>query len=336
MIRYPKLPENYSIGITAPSSGIEIQLHYILHEVKRKFESNHQLIIGDSTYIQGKAKSAPSEIRAKELNTFLQSEEIDIVIPPWGGELAIEILDKIDFEGIRNKWILGYSDISVIMLPITLKTGIATAHGTNLVDLRGKYSDETTKKWENVLKTSPGESNTQYSSKQYQSKWNHNKITDYVFNFDKKTEWKSLSGNNLRIEGRLLGGCIDVIRHLVGTPFGNVKGFREENINNEPIIWYLENCELSPVDLRRSLVQMKFAGWFDGCNGILFGRTPISYDSQGYTVEDVYQDIADDLKIPVIYDIDCGHQPPQLTFINGAFAIVEYFDGKGIVEQRFI
>ncbi|MGY3814737.1 S66 family peptidase [Globicatella sulfidifaciens] len=336
MIRYPKLPANYSIGITAPSSGIEIQLHYILQEVKRKFESNHQLIIGDSTYTQDKAKSAPSEIRAKELNTFLQSEEIDIVIPPWGGELAIEILDKIDFEGIRNKWILGYSDISVILLPITLKTGIATAHGTNLVDLRGKYSDETTKKWENVLKTSPGESNTQYSSKQYQSKWDHNKTTDYVFNFDKKTEWKSLSGNNMRIEGRLLGGCIDVIRHLVGTPFGNVKGFREEYINNEPIIWYLENCELSPLDLRRSLVQMKFAGWFDDCKGILFGRTPISYDSQGYTVEDVYQDIADDLKIPVIYDIDCGHQPPQITFINGAFAIVEYFDGKGIVEQRFI
>lgn len=51
MIRYPKLPENYSIGITAPSSGIEIQLHYILQEVKRKFESNHQLIIGDSTYV---------------------------------------------------------------------------------------------------------------------------------------------------------------------------------------------------------------------------------------------------------------------------------------------
>lgn len=75
---------------------------------------------------------------------------------------------------------------------------------------------------------------------------------------------------------------------------------------------------------------MKFAGWFDGCNGILFGRTPISYDSQGYTVEDVYQDIADDLKIPVIYDIDCGHQPPQLTFINGAFAIVDILMEKGL------
>jgi len=47
-----------------------------------------------------------------------------------------EILEYIDFDAMPDKWILGYSDISLLLLAVTLTTGIATAHGTNLVDLR--------------------------------------------------------------------------------------------------------------------------------------------------------------------------------------------------------
>lgn len=84
---------------------------------------------------------------------MMSANHINIIIPPWGGELLIEILDKIDFEQIKNKWVVGYSDISALLLAITLKTGIATAHGTNLVDLRGEYSDDTTAMWQAVLST---------------------------------------------------------------------------------------------------------------------------------------------------------------------------------------
>ncbi|WP_414051412.1 S66 family peptidase [Macrococcus animalis] len=336
MIKYPILKDNFTVGVTAPSSGIDSNLHHLIDSVRKKFEPENPLIIGDTTFSQHKAKSDDAKTRADELNEFLQNDSIDIIIPPWGGELAIEVLDKIDYDALQIKWILGYSDISAILLAITLKTGIATAHGTNLVDLRGKFSDDTTAKWLTVLNTKPGDEVVQYSSTMYQSKWDHANPSDYVYNFDKETEWKSVNSQNIKIEGRLLGGCIDIIRHLVGTPFGDVTQFRDDYIDGEPVIWYLENCELSPADFRRSLVQLKYAGWFDNCAGILFGRTPINYDSGGYTIEDVYQDIFNELQIPIIYDIDCGHQPPQITFINGAYGIVEFEDGKGIVTQKFI
>ncbi|WP_414046476.1 S66 peptidase family protein [Macrococcus equi] len=336
MITYPKLTDDFSIGVTAPSSGVHPDLHHLIKAIKNKFEPKHQLIIGNTTYSQHKAKSADANIRAKELNDFLQNSDIDIIIPPWGGELAIEVLEKIDFEKIKNKWILGYSDVSIILLAITLKTGIATAHGPNLVDLRGKFSDDTTAKWLEVLNTQSGKSNIQYSSQMFQSTWNHEKPTDYIYNFDSHTKWKSIDNKNTELEGRMLGGCIDVIHQLVGTPYGDMNSFRKNYINNEPIIWYLENCEISPVELRRCLVKMKYAGWFDNCSGILFGRTSVNYDNNGYTIKDVYHDIANDLNTAVIYDIDCGHQPPQITFINGAYGIVEYNNGKGIVTQKFI
>lgn len=83
-------------------------------------------------------------------------------------------------------------------------------------------------------------------------------------------------------------------------------------------------------------MQMKLAGWFDACSGILFGRSQANHPVQDYTVDDVYQELAGELQIPVIYDVDCGHVPPQMTFINGAFAEVETENGKGSIRQHFI
>lgn len=67
----------------------------------------------------------------------------------------------------------------------------------------------------------------------------------------------------------------------------------------------------------------------------MFGRSEANKSVENYTVEDVYQDLTDELEIPVIYDIDCGHLPPQITFINGAYAEVEASGGKGTVLQYF-
>ena len=51
--------------------------------------------------------------------------------------------------------------------------------------------------------------------------------------------------------------------------------------------------------------------------------------------EDLHQDLSDELQIPIIYDIDCGHVPPQITFVNGAYGVVEVEDGKGTIVQYF-
>ena len=84
---------------------------------------------------------------------MIEDKNIDIIIPPWGGELLIEILEYLDFTKWKAKWVLGYSDTSVLLLAATLNTGIATAHGTNFVDLRGEYWDPTTAMWQKVLRT---------------------------------------------------------------------------------------------------------------------------------------------------------------------------------------
>jgi muramoyltetrapeptide carboxypeptidase len=336
MIQYPYIKKGATIGITAPSSGVQTELHEMIKLACSRMKSKgFNIICGDTVWTQDKAKSSPAKKRADEFNEMMNDDHIKIIIPPWGGELLIEILEDIDFEKIKNKWVLGYSDISVLLLAITLKTGIATAHGTNLVDLRGEYSDDTTAMWTSVLSTKTGESVLQHSSVKNQKEWQHNNPSPCVFNLTENTYWKTLSNDKVKLQGRLLGGCIDVIRHLIGTPFGDVKNFRKKYINDDPVIWYLENCELTTTDLRRSLVQMKLAGWFEQCSGIMFGRSDANIPVNNYKVEDVYRDLSDELEIPIIYDVDCGHVPPQITFINGAYAEVEVNDGKGTILQYF-
>jgi muramoyltetrapeptide carboxypeptidase len=336
MIRYPILNKNATVGVTAPSSGVGAQNAELIKLASSRLESKgFNVICGETVWTQEKAKSAPAKVRAQEFNEMMGSEHIDILIPPWGGELLIEVLEFIDFDTMKDKWILGYSDISVLLLAITLRTGIATAHGTNLVDLRGEYLDDTTAMWEAVLTTQVGDSIIQRSSNKYQEEWQHDAPTPYVFHLTEDTLWKTVSSGPVTMKGRLLGGCIDVIRHLIGTPFGDLRHFQEKMINNEPILWYLENCELNTVDVRRSLVQMKLAGWFDNCSGIMFGRSPANRPVENYTAEDIYAELSEELQVPIVYDIDCGHIPPQITLINGAYAEVEVTDGVGTVKQFF-
>lgn len=345
MIRYPMLQEGTTIGVTAPSSGVRPDMHGMLKQaISRMEQGGFAVSTGDTTWTQHKAKSAPAKLRADELNRMLQEERIGFVLPPWGGELLVEVLEYLDYDRIGEKWIMGYSDISVLLLAITLKTGLATAHGTNLLDLRGSQVDELTAKWHQALTTPAGGFFDQASSELHQIQWKERpegeeqeELEENVFNLTETTVWRSVSGGDVGLKGRLLGGCVDVIRHLVGTPYGDVKAFREAHIPGEPVLWYLENCELNTADLRRSLVQMRLAGWFENCSGLMFGRSPSNTPLDGYTAEDVYRDMADELGVPVIYDIDCGHQPPQLTLINGALAEVHFSEetGSGTVRQTY-
>lgn len=336
MIKYPVLKKGATIGVTAPSSGVPTELHELVNTAcLRLEEKGFHVLCGETVWTQKKAKSASALKRAAEFNEMMKNDDIQLIFPPWGGELLIEMLEFIDFDNIKNKWVLGYSDMSLLLLAITLKTGIATAHGPNLVDVRGEYADKTTAMWQQVLTAKKGDPVLQHSSEKYQKEWQHDKPTPYIFHLTEPTAWKAVSGDKVNIKGRLLGGCIDVIRHLIGTEFGDIENYKKQFTDGEPILWYMENCELTTADLRRTLVQMRLAGWFSNCSGILFGRSPANDPVNNYRVEDVYQDLANELQVPIIYDVDCGHVPPQITFVNGAYAEVELANGKGTVLQHF-
>nr|WP_124069936.1 S66 peptidase family protein [Filibacter tadaridae] len=339
MIRYPKpLQQGGTVGVTALSSGVKSELHHLLRKAAHQFEQRGYAVkLGETAWTSEKLTSAPGELRISEFMAMMGDEDIQVIIPPWGGELLLEILPAIDFGKLDPKWLIGYSDTSTLLLPLTLLTGIATAHGTNFVDLRSDKWDEVTSKFMEMLTASVGDTVIQQSSEKFQSEWQHTVSSEpYVFNLDTDTSWKTVDDMPVRFEGRILSGCIDTIRHLIGTPFGNVQAFRDNFIPNEKIVWVIENCEMNAPDFYRSILQLYNAGWFTHTSGIIFGRTAAGIAVDGFTDIDAMERLAELTGVPIVYDADIGHMPPQMTFVNGAFVEVEVASGKAVVTTKFI
>ena len=162
---------------------------------------------------------------------LLSDPEVSVVFPPWGGELASELLEHVDWAALRStapKWLLGFSDISTIQLPLTLVSGWATAHGTCLMDLVPTQTDPLTTAVLSVLSSDFRTAVVQRSSSFHQERWTDPALrVDAPFALTRRTEWKRLDRSSapLCIEGCLVGGCVDTVAGLAGTMYGDVPGF---------------------------------------------------------------------------------------------------------------
>jgi muramoyltetrapeptide carboxypeptidase len=339
-IRFPKpLKAGDLIAVTAPSSGVSgaalARLDLALEHLRRQ---GFRLIEGDCLRQQYKNASAARSARAAELVRFLHDADVAAIMPPWGGELAMELLPLIDFSALREiepKWLLGFSDISTLLMPLSLMAGWATAHGANLLDLATSKPDPLTAQVLAIL-SSDLQGLVQTSSSHYQLEWpNFAERPNAPLNLNQPTQWQRLDGKSERIafQGRLIGGCLDTVARLAGSPYGDVPAFAKHN--PEGTILYLENVEMSPCGVLRALWGLRFNGWFEQLNGILIGRSaaPEITASDELNYREALAAVLADLPYPILIDVDIGHQPPQLTLINGALAEVVFENSAGRLTQ---
>ncbi len=137
-VRYPRpLQTGDLIGVTAPSAGVGPDLEPRLDFCLAFLRSQGYRVREGAGLRSDAIVSAPAEDRAAELTAMLLDEEVAAVMPPWGGELLIDMLPRLDFVRLARatpKWIIGYSDLSTFMLPFTVLTGVATLHGSCLLE----------------------------------------------------------------------------------------------------------------------------------------------------------------------------------------------------------
>ena len=337
--RYPApLHRGARIAITAPSSGVEAPLHARLDLCIAHLRAQGFVVEeGRCLRAQQRDASAPADERAAELMHFLLRQDIDAIIPPWGGELAIELLDRLDWSALqtaRPKWLLGYSDTSTLLLALTLRLGWATAHGPCLMDLVAGQDDALTAGAMSALTTPTGGEFTQRQSERWQPHWtDFAKVPGCTYALSQATHWRCLNraaGEALEVQGRLIGGCIDTLMHTAGTAHGDVQRFIA-GAQGEGLLLYLENAELAPTALVRALHRLRWAGWFDGVSALLIGRSagPDAGEPDRLGYADALQSCLAALPCPVLVDLDIGHKPPQLMLVNGALAALGWSEAAG-------
>ena len=327
------------IGITAPSSGVgpseRGRLDFATHWLRDK---GFVVEIGDCMDGSGHI-SAPAAERASELMRMLLDPNIRAVIPPWGGETAIDLLSLLDFDALAKAeptWFIGYSDISTLLTPITLRTGWATVHGSNLMDTPYELP-ATLASWLDVATAAPGAVIRQTPSHRFRNNdhddWTaHPDVTTHAWNGS--GTWRRIDEGSgpVEAEGRLIGGCIETLANVAGTPFGITASLRGE-FGTEPTIVYVEASEDNAFDICRNLHGMKLAGFFDGATAVLIGRTAAP-GMPSLSQDDAVMDALGSLGVPIVADLEFGHVPPQMTMVNGVLARFVHGDSESFLEQR--
>ncbi len=95
----------------------------------------------------------------------------------------------------------------------------------------------------------------------------------------------------------------------------------------------LDAADFNTAQFARAMRDLRAAGWFDDAAAVVLGRTGGEVVS-GYTVRDAANDVLGDLDIPVVYDADIGHLPPQMAWVQGASAALKVSGGAGRLAQR--
>ena len=336
-MRFPApLRPGDTIGVTAPSSGVPDRSRDRLQAGIDALRSRgHEVVLGDCLY-GGEVVSAPREARAAELSAMLADPAIRAVVPPFGGELAIDLLDLVDWEGLRAAeptWLVGFSDLSTVMLPLTLRTGWATLHGSNLMDTAYRPAHGTRHWTEVAAATEPF---TQASPGRYREGWddyaNDPGVTDMTL--DLEGTWSVHGGGPVDLAGRLVGGCIEVLGPLAGTPYGDVPAFGRRHAA-EGLVVFLEAAEQDAYSIGRALHGLRLAGWFEHARGILVGRTSAP-DSPGLTQREAVVDALGPLGLPIVLDVECGHVQPFLPLVLGALARVVVDGDRREITQTFV
>ena len=328
-MKFPKLlQKGDTIGVCAPSSGVSEDFGRARMDnahIKMR-ELGYESMETPSVRRKVNFVSADAKTRALEFMSLYENPDVAAIIPPYGGEYLMEMLPYLDFSrlaGLPPKWISGYSDITGLTFPLTLICDFATIHGSQFIDM-GR--DNVDKYDLAVFEAMSNKEFTQKSSDFYSDGTVKNG----------KTVWKSLDGKkNHSFQGRMIGGCMNVLRILLGTRFAPVPDFLEK-FKNDGFIWALESnvCEMREGDVYRTFWQMHECGWFKHCNGILFGRPENDPDADDFFTLEALDILFACLNIPVIYDADIGHTSPRIQIMNGAYGSVEYYDGKAVVTQQ--
>lgn len=343
-MRYPEfLKENGTIGFVAPSFGCAIEpYHTAFHNALKKWkEMGYETNLGPNCFASnGIGISNEPCLCGEELNEWYCSEENDIIISCGGGELMCEVVLYMDFARMKQakpKWYMGFSDntnftfLSAILLdtaaiygPCAAAFGMEPWHASiqDAWDLLCGKTDcvKGYDLWERE-----GLKDEEHPLLPY-NVTEPRVIRSYIC---KDGQAQEVAHASIELEGRLIGGCMDILQMYPGTAFDKVKEFNEK-YQKDGFIWFMESCDLNIMSIRRAIWQMKQAGWFEHLKSFLIGR-PLCYGEEAFGIEQyrAVTDLLSEYNVPIIMDLDIGHLAPMMPMICGSTAKI-HIEGNDV------
>ena len=316
---YPKfIKKGDTLGIVALSAGVGKKIPAFEKAMERLHQEGFKTVETNSVRVNN-VRANTGEKRANEFNHLVKRDDIDMILCASGGDFQYETIPYIDYESIvkNPKWCMGYSDPTNLLYVLTTKYDISTLYGANAgsYDVEHEYVDTN-------LEFIQGNLKSQHSYEYYQATkdWLEDNLV-----YNEKVEW--ITSNDFDVSGRCIGGCIDVLKDLIGTVYDGTLDF-VERYKEDGNIFYFDNFAMSAENFYRTLLQMKYAGYFKYTKAILVGRVCFESSETGMS----YTEALDKVGIPYVFNADIGHVAPKMTMINGAMITLKTGDNTGTIE----
>ena len=271
----PYLQKGDTIGLVCPAGYMPFEkvktCVQILQEWGFNVKVGNTVGGGSMTYFSG-----TDEERLRDFQQMLDDQEVNAVLCARGGYGTGRIIERIDFKKFAKqpKWIVGYSDITVLHSHLFSNYYIASLHAP----MAGAFNEEGFK-------------------------------NEYVLSLKNALEGKKIKyqvpvhEQNRKGEavGELVGGNLALLAHLVGT---------DSDIKTKGKILFLEDVGEQLYNLDRMLIQLKRSGKLSKLAGLIFGGFTETKDTDrpfGKTIYEILGELVAEYDYPVCYDFPVSH-----------------------------
>lgn len=242
-----------------------------------------EVVIGKSIGLDDNQLAGTDAQRAEDFQQQLDNPNIKAIWCVRGGYGTVRIIDLLDFTQFKQnpKWIIGFSDVTVIHSYVNL-LNIASIHAAMPVTV-GKASVESI---ESLRKSLFGES------------------LNYEIPFD--------AANRLgNAKGEIVGGNLSILYSLMGS---------NAQIDCKGKILFIEDLDEYLYHIDRMMMSLKRCGCFDGLNGLIVGTMTKMRDNDipwGKNANQIIADVTKEYSFPILYNFPAGHFHDNRALIFG-------------------
>ncbi|MFC4766963.1 S66 family peptidase [Effusibacillus consociatus] len=323
VIRPQRLELGDTIGVVSPSSPVaSICPRRFQRGITHLQSMGFEVIVGNRALTRTGHTAGSIQERVEDLHQMYANPNVKAIISTIGGYNSNQLLDQLDYKLICDnpKILMGYSDITTLLIGIHTITGQVTFLGPAILPQFGEFGglmSYTRDSFERVVMQSKPIGDI------HPSKHWTEEFLSWDINDDRIRERKPNSGLKVLksgvAKGPILAGNIGTMLLLSGTPyFPKFQG----------VILCLEDDEdESPATIDRYLTQMRQIGIYDQIAGLIIGR----FNSKvGFTetdsLESILEIVTRGYDFPIVYDADFGHTDPMMVLPNGIQAILDASD----------
>ncbi|NUM31090.1 MAG: LD-carboxypeptidase [Bacteroidetes bacterium] len=284
---YPSfLQKGDKIALIAPAR--KITFNEILPFIKLAEKRGFEVVYTDKLFESNFQFAGDDDTRADDFQYWLNDNKIKALIAVRGGYGTARIIDKIDFSNFVKypKWLIGFSDFTVVHSHVNTNFDIATLHATMPIALN------------------------KLNSKVINS---FNKLFDFIegnlVQYKLPKHKLNKTGN---CKGKLCGGNLSVMISIMGSV--------SETSTDEKIL-FIEDLDEYLYHIDRMMQCLKRAGKFDKIKGMLVGGMNKMHNNKvkfGLNAYQIVKTYAQELDIPVYFGINAGHISANYPLIMGA------------------